>query len=159
MTREELTETLKKEWGDKISIEERIDLTIRTGKEYLLEICQALYNDPRWDFSYLADLAGVDYPERDQRLEVVYHLYSMAKNHRLCLKVSVAEDEAVSSVASIWKGASAMEREAYDLLGIQFENHLDLRRIYLPPDWQGHPLRKDYPLKGKGDYSIEGKNI
>lgn len=159
MTREELRETLKKELGDKISIEEGIDLTIRAGKEHLLDICRVLHDNSQLDFSYLADLAGVDYPERDHRFEVVYHLYSMAGNHRLCLKVSVAENEAVSSVASIWKGASAMEREAYDLLGIQFDGHLDLRRIYLPPDWEGHPLRKDYPLEGKGDYSIDGKNV
>lgn len=159
MTREELTEILRAELGDKISIEEGIDLTIRAGKDDLPDICKVLYDTPRLDFSCLADLAGVDYPDRDYRFEVVYHLYSLARNHRLCLKVSVAENEAVPSVTSIWKGASFMEREAYDLLGIQFEGHHDLRRIYMPQDWEGHPLRKDYPLQGKGEYAIEGKNV
>ena len=83
------------------------------------------------------------------RFEVVYHLYSISKNHRLRIKVSVEErDCVVDSVVSVWKAANWQEREIYDLLGIEFRGHPDLRRILMSDDWEGHPLRKDYPLEG-----------
>jgi len=88
----------------------------------------------------------VDYPERQPRFDVVYHLYSIDKKHRIRIKAAIGENESISSVESVWKAANWFEREAYDMLGIMFDNHSDLRRILLPEDWKGHPLRKDYPL-------------
>jgi len=124
------------------------ELTVRLPKEKIIEVCKFLRDNPQLDFNYLSDLCGVDYPEREERFEVVYHLYSLSKNHRLRLKISVKEGESVPSVSGIWRTANWHEREAYDLLGIQFEGHPDLRRILLPEDWDGYPLRKEYPLQG-----------
>lgn len=124
------------------------ELTIKVKKEKIVEICQYLKDDPYLNFNYLSDLCGVDYPEREERFEVVYHLYSIYKKHRLRLKISAKDGESVPSVIGVWKTANWHEREAYDLLGIPFEGHHDLRRILLPEEWEGHPLRKEYPLMG-----------
>jgi len=124
------------------------ELTIKITKDRLLEICQFLKEDARLDFNYLSDLCGVDYPEREERFEVVYHLYSINKRHRLRLKTAIKEGETIPSVTGIWQTADWHEREAFDLLGIRFEGHPNLRRILLPDDWEGHPLRKEYPLQG-----------
>jgi NADH-quinone oxidoreductase subunit C len=99
-------------------------------------------SDPDLDFKSLVCLSGVDTKEN---LEVVYHLHSLTHRHTIVLKVSVPRDEPVTqSVVAVWRGADWYEREAWDLLGIRFEGHPDLRRIMLPEDWVGHPLRKDY---------------
>ena len=124
------------------------ELTARVSKERIVEVCRFLRDDPDLAFDYLSDLSGVDYPKREKRFEVVYHLYSISKGHRLRLKVEVGEGEAVPTMTGIWRTADWHEREAYDLLGIPFEGHPDLRRILLPDDWEGHPLRKEYPLEG-----------
>jgi NADH-quinone oxidoreductase subunit C len=124
------------------------ELTIKVDKDKIIEICQFLKDEPHLDFNYLSDLCGVDYPEHEERFEVVYHLYSISKKHRLRLKLSVKDGESVPSVIGVWQTANWHEREAYDLLGIPFEGHPDLRRILLPDDWEGHPLRKEYPLMG-----------
>lgn len=124
------------------------ELTIKVEKGKIVELCRFLKDDPHLDFNYLSDLCGVDYPEREKRFEVVYHLYSITKRHRLRLKLSVKEGDSVPSVSGVWQTANWHEREAYDLLGIPFEGHPDLRRILLPDDWEGHPLRKEYPLMG-----------
>jgi NADH-quinone oxidoreductase subunit C len=96
----------------------------------------------------LADLCGVDYFPQAPRFEVVYLLYSFKNNHRLRVKIKVGEGESVLSVESIWKAADWLEREAYDLFGISFANHPDLRRILLWDGYEGHPLRKDFPVEG-----------
>ena len=124
------------------------ELTIKVKKEQIVKVCQFLKDDPHLAFNYLSDLCGVDYPEREERFEIVYHLYSITKRHRLRLKVSVKDGEPLPSVIGVWQTANWHEREAYDLLGIPFEGHPDLRRILLPEDWEGHPLRKEYPLMG-----------
>jgi NADH-quinone oxidoreductase subunit C len=89
----------------------------------------------------------VHYPDRDAPFEIVYNLYSIKANERVRLKVAIGEDEDVETVTGVWPAANWMEREVFDLFGVRFRNHPDLRRILLPPDWEGHPLRKDYPLE------------
>jgi NADH-quinone oxidoreductase subunit C len=88
----------------------------------------------------------VDYPERRPRFDVVYNLYSVSKSHRIRLKVRVDDGESVPSVTSVWSTANWHEREVFDMFGIRFDGHPDLRRILMPEDWEGHPLRKDFPL-------------
>ncbi len=101
-------------------------------------------------FNYLSDLCGVHFPERDRPFEVVYQLFSLERSDSLRLKVRVKEGESVPSVTEVWKTANWLEREAYDMFGIEFEGHPDLRRILLPEDWEGFPLRKEYPVRGDG---------
>ena len=110
------------------------------------EISRFISEDPEVKFDYLMSLSGVDF--NDGNLGVVYHLYSMEKRHRIVLKVKVPKDKPeVPSVESIWKTANWHEREAFDLFGIMFFDHPDLRRILLPDDWEGYPLRKDYKVQ------------
>lgn len=117
-------------------------ITIRAG--FIREACKFLRDDPQLRFNTLMCLSGVHYP-KDNELGVTYHLHSTSQGHTLVLKVRVPEDQPlVPSVQSIWKTANWHEREAFDLLGVQFEGHPDLRRILTPEDWEGHPLRKDY---------------
>jgi NADH-quinone oxidoreductase subunit C len=123
-------------------------VTVTVSREKIHEICKFLYSDPDLQFQFLTDLCGVDFFPEPPRFEVVYLLYSMKLNARLRLKARVAEGESISSVESIWKAANWLEREAFDLFGIPFENHPDLRRILLWDGYEGHPLRKDYPVEG-----------
>lgn len=123
------------------------ELTLKAKREKIRDICRFVKEEPELDFTYLADITGVDYLDREERFDLVYHLYSVNKNQRLRLKVSVKDGEAVESVTSIWKGADWYEREAFDMLGIKFHGHPNLKRILMPDDWEGHPYRKDYPLE------------
>lgn len=110
----------------------------------LLEICRVVRDEASFDLDYCSFVSAVDWPQ-ENRFEVVYHLYSMSARHELLLKVRVPRDAArVPSVTGIWAGANWHEREAYDLFGIVFDGHPDLRRIMMTEDWTGHPLRKDY---------------
>jgi NADH-quinone oxidoreductase subunit C len=110
-------------------------------------VCEFLRTDDEARFNYLSDLTCVHFPMKQEApLEVVYQLYSIPRNERVRLKVSLS-DATVDSVTGVWPSANWMEREVYDLFGVTFKNHPDLRRILLPPDWEGHPLRKDYPLE------------
>ncbi|HUK53713.1 MAG TPA: NADH-quinone oxidoreductase subunit C [Candidatus Binatia bacterium] len=106
----------------------------------------ALYARDDEKFNLLSDLTAVDWPKREKRFEVVLQLYSFAKNERLRLKCAAGEREAVPSVTGVWPAANWMERECYDMFGIVFEGHPDLKRILLPDEWQGYPLRKDYDI-------------
>lgn len=112
-------------------------------------ICAFLRNDPQMDFDMFVDLCGVDYPTRTPRVEVVLHLYSIARRHRVRLKTAVGDEDMegceVDSITEIWPGADWFEREAYDLVGVRFKGHPDLRRILMYPEFEGHPLLKDYP--------------
>lgn len=114
----------------------------------LARACAFLRNDPRLYFDYLSCLSGLDLGPQDGRMGVVYHLMSIPHGHRIVLKTFVPRDltaaEAIPSVSGIWRSAEWHEREAYDLFGIRFEGHPDMRRILMPEDWEGHPLRKDY---------------
>ncbi|MEE8416455.1 MAG: NADH-quinone oxidoreductase subunit C [Desulfobacterales bacterium] len=120
-------------------------------KNALLLICRFLKNDPEFKMNYLVDVLGVDYVPASPRFEVVYHLYSIPKRHRIRLKVKLNDGESVPSVTGIWQSANWPERETYDMFGITFDRHPDLKRIYMAPDWEGFPLRKDYPLRGYKD--------
>ncbi len=129
------------------------ELTITVKKDQILPLCRWLKNDPETAFDYLSEVIGVHYPKNEEKpLQVVYHLFSTSKKHRLRLKVNLAENEEVESVYPVWRSANWYEREAYDMVGIRFANHPDLRRILLPDDWEGHPLRKEYPLQGPEGY-------
>jgi NADH-quinone oxidoreductase subunit C len=131
----------RKTWKD-----ERTAVVLR---EKLVEVCLFLRDDPRLSFNTIIDICGVDYLGEEPRYEVVYHLLSIPSARRIRLKVRVAgDDPRVPSVTSVWAGAEWPEREIYDMFGVAFEGHPDLRRILMPDDWQGHPLRKDYPLGG-----------
>jgi NADH-quinone oxidoreductase subunit C len=124
----------------------RSQLTCVVKREELPVICRFLRDDPELSFNFLSFIGGVDFPERNPRFDVVYELYSISNNHRLRLKVKVNQEESVPSVTSIWRTANWQEREVFDLFGINFEGHPDLRRILMPDDYEGHPLRKDFPL-------------
>ena len=112
----------------------------------IVEVCLFARDDSALMFDFLMDVTAVDYLGSTPRFEVVYHLYSLKRNHRLRLKTRVPEeDPRIASVVPVWRGADWLERETYDMYGIRFEGHPDLRRIYLYEEFQGHPLRKDYP--------------
>lgn len=113
-------------------------------KESLISVANYLKSDS--GFTMLADLTAMDYPKEEKRFQVVYQLYSFSRNERLRLKVPVADGETVESVVPVWGVADWLEREVYDMFGIRFEHHPNLRRILLPDEWQGFPLRKDYPI-------------
>ena len=114
------------------------------ARELLSEI--ALYSRDLEKFDWLSDLTAVDWPKREKRFDIVLNMYSFEKNERLRLKAQASADERVPSVQGIWTTANWMEREAYDMFGIIFEGHPDLKRILLPEEWQGYPLRKDYDI-------------
>jgi NADH-quinone oxidoreductase subunit C len=114
------------------------------ARELLAEI--SLYSRDDEKFDWLSDLTAVDWPKREKRFDIVLNMYSMEKNERLRLKVYASADERVPSVQGIWSTANWMEREVYDMFGVIFEGHPDLKRILLPDEWQGFPLRKDYDI-------------
>jgi len=123
-------------------------LSIRIDPPRIADVCNALKTDQQTPFDYLSDLTCVHYPDNTEApFEVVYNLYSIPANERVRLKVTVQASAGVDSVTSVWPSANWLEREVFDLFGVNFGNHPDLRRILLPPDWKGHPLRKDYPLE------------
>jgi NADH-quinone oxidoreductase subunit C len=122
------------------------ETTVTLKKESLSQVCEFLKQEKGYD--YLSDLTGLDLgKEAKPRFAVVYHLYSMKSHQRLRLKVKT--DDAVDTVSSIWKAADWFEREVFDLLGVRFNHHPNLTRIYMPDDFNGYPLRKDYPLAGE----------
>ncbi len=127
----------------------RGETTLRVRSEDLLSLCRFLHDDPETAFDFLIDLCGVDDLPREPRFQVVYHLASTKTRLRLRLKAALpGARPQIASVFSVWKTAAWMEREAFDMFGITFAGHPDLRRILLTPEWQGYPLRKDYPLRG-----------
>ncbi|MFQ5904168.1 MAG: NADH-quinone oxidoreductase subunit C [Candidatus Binatia bacterium] len=126
----------------------RGDETIVIPREGVREIFGFLKEDPKLDFNFLTDITAVDYlGKKEPRFEVVYHLYSLRTRHRLRVKVPVPEaDPTVDSVTPLWRGANWLEREVWDMFGVRFLGHPDLRRVLLYEEFQGHPLRKDYPV-------------
>src|SRR5438309_8701770 len=128
------------------------ELVAEVKPSALPAIARFLHDDPEMAFVMLSDILSVDYPEDEDRFEVIYLLKSLPRNHRLRLKVRIPEDNpTIPTVTSVWKGANFLEREVYDLMGITFAGHPDLRRILLPEDYEeGHPLRKDFPAEGRG---------
>ncbi|HYA91328.1 MAG TPA: NADH-quinone oxidoreductase subunit C [Thermodesulfobacteriota bacterium] len=126
----------------------RGEVTVTVSKGEIFEICKFLHSDSDLQYRLLTDLCGLDFFPQTPRFGVVYLLYSMKSNQRLRVKTRVGERESIPSVESIWKAANWYEREAYDLFGITFDNHPDLRRIMLWDGYEGHPLRKDFPVEG-----------
>lgn len=126
----------------------RGQISVIVKKERIREIMEYLHDTPQLCFSYLRDICGVDYlGEKEPRFEVVYQLYSVSHQHSIRIRAEVPEnDPVIDSVTGIWDGANWIERECYDMFGVRFRGHPDLRRILMPEDWDGHPLRKDYPL-------------
>lgn len=123
-------------------------LSIRIEPTRIVEVCDFLKRDAAMPFNFLSDLTCVHLPDRSEApFDIIYNLYSIPANERVRLKVAADDSDGVESVSGAWPAANWMEREVFDLFGVQFRNHPDLRRILLPPDWQGHPLRKDYPLE------------
>ncbi len=116
----------------------------------LAEIARFLKEQQAWQFTFLANLSPVDWLTRTPRFEVVYHLRSLVFNYRIGLKVDVPDQTlSLPSLTGVWRAADWLEREAYDLFGIRFSGHPDLRRIMMSDDWEGHPYRRDYPLAGR----------
>jgi len=138
---------------DELSVDVRADQAVR--------VLKFLKDDPRCRFEQLTDLCGVDYPERDPRFDVVYHLLSMSHNCRLRLKIGVNEDQPVPSATEVYPSAGWWEREAWDLYGIYFSGNPDLRRLLTDYGFDGHPLRKDFPLTGYVElrYDSEQKRV
>lgn len=152
----EFVEKLKAENADWVADVKDVlgEVTVTVPRQAIVEVCRFLKTNQGFDL--LADLCGADRgPEEDPRFEVNYHLFSTKHHNRLRLKVLLSEDEPnVETVSGVWKTANWHERETYDLVGVIFDNHPDLRRILLPSDFDGHALRKDYPLRGYEPYSL-----
>ena len=131
-------------------VEFRGDTFIEVKPERIMDIMTALRDGHDTGFKYLSMIAGMDYSPASPRFGVVYNLYSHKHHNRVTLKARLADDlaPAIDSVSTVWSTAIWHEREAYDMMGIRFNGHPDLRRILMPGDWVGHPQRKDYPLKG-----------
>ena len=150
MTPQEISEKLAAKFsgvsdlGLEAKLDAPVDPTIKISPSHILEVAKFLRDDDDTQFDFLSCLSGVDLKGK---LAVVYHLYSMVKRHKITIRVEVpTENPSVPSVESIWRTANWHEREAFDLFGISFTGHPDLRRILLPYDWEGHPLRKDYQV-------------
>jgi NADH-quinone oxidoreductase subunit C len=143
------------EWISEV-IEAFGETTVVVPREYIRAACSFLKSAPGLEFNMLVDICGVDRgPEEEPRFEVNYHLFSTSKYHRARLKVLLSEDEPrVETVVTVWKTANWHERETFDMFGVFFDGHPDLRRILLPDDWEGHALRKDFPLRGYEPYSL-----
>jgi NADH-quinone oxidoreductase subunit C len=128
---------------------DREELTLWIEKDSIREVCAILRDSADCSFNYLADLTCVDWYPSEPRFEVVYHLLSIAQKERVRLKVRLdGSSPAIESVTSVWPSANFYEREVFDLFGVRFTGHPNLQRIMMPDDWEGHPLRKDYPVEG-----------
>jgi NADH-quinone oxidoreductase subunit C len=123
--------------------------------ERLLDVMRSLRDSPEAAFDFCSDVTASDWPPRPKRFDVVYCLYSTRHRHRLRVKVRAGEHDPVPSVTTLWPSANWLEREVYDLFGVNFTGHPDRRRILMPEDWQGFPQRKDYPLEGPGELLLE----
>ena len=151
-----LIESLRKTFPDGIlSVEtdaERSELTVHVVASKILDIARYLHDAPEASFDHITDICSADYPDSLQRFEVIYQLLSLPHGKRIRLKTRLTEDDlAIESVTSVWRGAEFLEREVYDMMGIRFTGHPDLRRILMPEDYaEGYPLRKDFPTEGKG---------
>ncbi len=139
----------------------RGELTVQVERARILDIVRFLYEDPECLFWSFVDLCGVDYPEREKRFDVVYHLLSPRRNLRIRLKLQTDEMTPVPSIVDVYPAANWWERETYDLYGVLFEGHPDLRRILTDYGFDGHPLRKDFPLTGYAEvrYDDEQKRV
>jgi NADH-quinone oxidoreductase subunit C len=131
------------------------DWTVIVPASKLLDVSGFLRDAPEASFDFCSDVTASDWPTRPQRFDVVYCLYSTTRRHRVRVKVRAAESEGVPSVTGVWPSANWLEREVYDLFGVNFTGHPNRKRILMPDDWQGYPQRKDYPLEGPGELLME----
>ncbi len=158
----ELAEHVEAMIGEKVSFEPTVsELVLRVGRDGLLEVLTFLRDDANCRFKCLMDLCGVDYPEHPERFEVVYNLLSHRHNLRVRVKTSTDEDTPVPSVSGLFSSAAWFEREAWDLYGIFFSDHPDLRRLLTDYGFEGYPMRKDFPLTGYVEvrYDDEQKRV
>jgi len=148
-----LINKLRERFGDSIveTTECRGDLTLVVERKDIVGICRVLRDDPDFQFDFLSYVTAVDYLARGRqpRFDVVYQLFSIQRSQALRVRAAVPEDDpTIDSVFEVWPGANFIERETFDMFGILFRGHPDLRRILMPDDWEGHPLRKDFPQGG-----------
>jgi NADH-quinone oxidoreductase subunit C len=159
--REGLLDEVKAALGDAlIEAKDAVgEVSLTVVRESIVEVCRTLRD--RFEYQQLMEIAGVDYPQRPERFEVVYHLLSLTKNHRIRVRVSTDEDVPVPSVTSLWPVAGWLEREVFDLYGVIFDGNDDLRRILTDYGFRGFPFRKDFPLSGYVElrYSEEQKRV
>ena len=151
MTSEEIVKKVKTDQGESIhSSEVNLgDSVLFLGPERIHDIAEYLKNDPDLNFDYLSNITGADYlnEEREPRFEVVYELHSIEKNHSIRIRVGLdEEDPTIPTVSDLWKGALYPERELFDMFGFNIKGHSNLSRLIMPEEWEGNPLRKDYPL-------------
>ena len=123
-------------------------LQISISTNQILDVVDFIKNDEACEFRQITDIAGVDFPDRQKRFDVIYHFLSFKHNSRLRIKIIIGEDESIPSITTIFPAANWFEREAFDMYGIQFKDHPDLRRILTDYGFEGYPLRKDFPLSG-----------
>lgn len=158
-TPSQLVTALQREHPDWITeiVEALGEVTAIVSGQHIVDVCTTLKTGEETRFDFLSDICGADRGEEEEpRFEVNYHLFSTTRHHRLRLKVLLNDDNAhVPTVTGVWRTANWHERETYDLMGVVFDGHPDLRRILLPDDWQGHALRKDFPLRGYEPYSLK----
>ena len=131
------------------------DWTVIVKPERLLDVARHLRTEAAAEFDFCSDVTATDWPPRAERFDVIYCLYSIRHRHRVRMKVRTGEGQSIRSVTSVWPSANWLEREVFDMFGIVFDGHPDLRRILMPDEWQGHPQRKDYPLEGPGELLLE----
>ena len=159
--REGLIEEVRAALGDALidAVEAVQETNLTVRREAIVEVCRTLRD--RFDYQQLMEIAGVDYPGREERFEVVYHLLSVTRNHRVRIRLSTDEDQAVPSITGIWPVAGWLEREVFDMYGVIFDGNGDLRRILTDYGFRGHPFRKDFPLSGHVElrYSEEQKRV
>ena len=137
------------------------EVTLTVTRDGLIAAMTALRDTPGLEYQQLMEIAGVDYPEREERFDVCYHLLSVTRNHRMRVRVTASEDTPVPTVTGLWPVANWLEREVYDMFGVLFDGHPDLRRILTDYGFRGHPFRKDFPLTGYVElrYSEEAKRV
>ena len=131
------------------------DWTLIVPRDRLIDVARWLRDDPDARFDFCSDVTATDWPVRAERFDVIYCLYSVPHRHRIRVKVRAGEEDSVPSVTGIWPAANWLEREVFDMFGVKFAGHPDLRRVLMPDEWQGHPQRKDYPLEGPGELILE----
>ncbi len=150
---EELQQKFPGAISDAVIFRNQPSVTVAKGS--LVAVCEFLKGEQGGAYTFLTDETAVDYPKREKRFEVIYHLYSFKRNDRLRLKVLVGEGEKVPSVVGVWPTANWLEREVYDMFGVVYDGHPDLKRILLPDEWTGHPLRKDYDILRQDDAWVQ----
>ncbi len=147
---EDLAAHIEATQGDAVRASQIVvgELTLLAERDHIVHLLRFLRDDQQCNFETLIDICGVDYPERSDRFEVVYHLLSMRMNQRIRVRIRTDEETPVPSLTALWPAANWFEREAFDMYGIQFSDHPDLRRILTDYGFEGYPLRKDFPLTG-----------